>query len=94
MRLRSLAFARDDSAYKGTRVVMAVRSANRHHYPILQKPLVIPNEAQRNEESHGVEQILKKQIVIPNEAQRNEESHGVEQILRKNKLAFRIDPAE
>jgi len=61
---------------------------------ILKKQIVIPNEAQRNEESHGVEQILKKQIVIPNEAQRNEESHGVEQILRKNKLAFRIDPAE
>jgi hypothetical protein len=44
---------------------MAVRSANRHRYPILQKQLVIPNEAQRNEESHEFEQILKKQIIIP-----------------------------
>jgi hypothetical protein len=50
------------TANKGvTRVAMAVRSANRHRYPILQKPLVIPNEAQRNEESHEFEQILKKQ---------------------------------
>ena len=29
--------------WKGTRVAMAVRRANRHRYPILQKPLVIPH---------------------------------------------------
>jgi hypothetical protein len=53
---------------KGTKVSMAVRRANRHRYPILQKPLVIPNETANwrwNKESHGFEQILKKQIVIP-----------------------------
>jgi hypothetical protein len=34
---------------------MAVRWANRHRNPILQKPLLIPNEAQRNEESLALE---------------------------------------
>jgi hypothetical protein len=33
--------------WSGTRVVMAVRSANRHHYPIFQKPVVIPNESRK-----------------------------------------------
>jgi hypothetical protein len=64
--------------WKGTRVAMAVRRANRLHYPILQKPLVIPNETANwrwNEESHGYEQILKKQIANPNKAKLNEESH-------------------
>jgi hypothetical protein len=75
--------------WKGTRVAMAVRSANRHRYPILQKPLVIPNETANwrwNEESHGYEQILKKQIANPNETANwrwNEESHQTKEILKK-----------
>jgi hypothetical protein len=55
--------------WKGTRVAMAVRRANRHRYPILQKPLVIPNETANwrwNEESHRTKEILKKQNFIPN----------------------------
>jgi hypothetical protein len=55
--------------WKGTRVAMAVRRANRLHYPILQKPLVIPNETANwrwNEESHRTKEILKKQNFIPN----------------------------
>jgi hypothetical protein len=44
------------TANKGvTRVAMAVRRAHRHRYPILQKPHVIPNEAQWNEESLALE---------------------------------------
>jgi hypothetical protein len=55
--------------WKGTRVAMAVRRANRNRYPILQKPLVIPNETAKwrwNEESHRTKEILKKQNFIPN----------------------------
>src|ERR1035437_2605658 len=33
--------------WSGTRVVKAVRSANRLHYPILLKPLVIPNGSRK-----------------------------------------------
>jgi hypothetical protein len=66
--------------WSGTRVVMAVRRAIRHHCPILQKPLVIPNGVKRNEESHRAKQIFKKWIVIPNESAvrpSNEESFNI-----------------
>ena len=60
---------RDDTAMDGNKGSDGVRSANRHHYPILQKPLVIPNETANwrwNEESHRTKEILKKQNFIPN----------------------------
>jgi hypothetical protein len=36
----------------------------------LKKPVVIPNEAQRNEESQRAKQILREQNVIPNESRK------------------------
>jgi hypothetical protein len=49
---------------------MAVRRANRHHFSKFQKPVVIPNEAKRNEESQRGRTNLREQSVIPNESRK------------------------